>query len=713
MDMEMGPALLLSPGGLGSKKKKTWASSRAGRKEEEEEEEEEEEGARTAAATAGPGPRPTFHPCLHSSGEDPLSCRSRAPAKSSGGKLWVGGSSRPADSSGMPTGADAGAGAGGQPEGGNRLCSWRTVSVLLVLQTMAVLTTLVTYKGALHSTNTSSSASASTSTSRSGGTRGASLEGLDHWSDARKQPLLLMRKERAAVGGTPSSPGGARRSDISGLLLLQERVGGASTGPGGGPVRPGGAASSSTKGGTGVGQGGGADPAVAERLADGGKPERGDAEEDDLDDPAGAEPLEGRRQRERTGAADEDMDELETEEEQAAEGTGGREGVRAGEARGQGEAEATAAAGGRKSPSGKRLEGNQEAHFAAQEGTAAAAAAAAGEGALGRAGGEAGKSTSSLRGAGAAAAAGGRGGGDGGREARELSRERLQKKLRNALRLARTQGGAREQRLRGAVPEEQGHLARDAAGAKARRRLGREQMQKLRAALGLVNIEEVKERVRQQAEGRVPGLRPGRVVNLSAATGGAPWPPSNALSVRLAERNRLPPMNRERFSAGGAMGAQREGAGEEGDRVVVVLYVHNRPHYLRVVLDALARVDGINETLLIVRCSFMHTCACALAHARARALPRPLFCGCGVPLLSGSGSGSCSCSLAPSHSLSAPCSPPQELLLLVPLLLLLLLLPPPPPPPSSDSPPSCLWSKGAVPSPSGKAAHHPPGSMRG
>ncbi|KAI3471581.1 hypothetical protein Pfo_028231 [Paulownia fortunei] len=36
------------------------------------------------------------------------------------------------------------------------------------------------------------------------------------------------------------------------------------------------------------------------------------------------------------------------------------------------------------------------------------------------------------------------------------------------------------------------------------------------------------------------------------------------------------------------------------DHIVIVLYVHNRPQYLRVVVDSLSRVAGISETLLIV-----------------------------------------------------------------------------------------------------------------
>ncbi|XP_024535453.1 alpha-1,6-mannosyl-glycoprotein 2-beta-N-acetylglucosaminyltransferase-like [Selaginella moellendorffii] len=53
-------------------------------------------------------------------------------------------------------------------------------------------------------------------------------------------------------------------------------------------------------------------------------------------------------------------------------------------------------------------------------------------------------------------------------------------------------------------------------------------------------------------------------------------------------RNALPPRNSELFPA------------LARDHIIVVLYVHNRPQYLRVVIEGLSRVEGINETLLIV-----------------------------------------------------------------------------------------------------------------
>ncbi|OIV98864.1 hypothetical protein TanjilG_21199 [Lupinus angustifolius] len=65
-------------------------------------------------------------------------------------------------------------------------------------------------------------------------------------------------------------------------------------------------------------------------------------------------------------------------------------------------------------------------------------------------------------------------------------------------------------------------------------------------------------------------------------------PKQNELSRRLDELNGLPPKNLDLYPNLGK------------DRIVIVLYVHNRPQYLRVVVDSLSRVEGINETLLIV-----------------------------------------------------------------------------------------------------------------
>eukprot|EP00850_Spirogloea_muscicola_P009771 SM000055S18305 [mRNA] locus=s55:677559:679460:- [translate_table: standard] len=75
----------------------------------------------------------------------------------------------------------------------------------------------------------------------------------------------------------------------------------------------------------------------------------------------------------------------------------------------------------------------------------------------------------------------------------------------------------------------------------------------------------------------------------------APWawsdyavPPTSERADRLAQFKRRPPANQDLFPA------------LAEDRVVIVLYVHNRPQYLRLTMDALSRVDGINETLLVV-----------------------------------------------------------------------------------------------------------------
>ncbi|CAI7748713.1 unnamed protein product [Closterium sp. NIES-54] len=113
---------------------------------------------------------------------------------------------------------------------------------------------------------------------------------------------------------------------------------------------------------------------------------------------------------------------------------------------------------------------------------------------------------------------------------------------------------------------------------------------------------------------------------------GNPWPPVVARPDLLA-RNELLVRNADKFpeagvgrgggvwgkesgSQGGRREAERGGAeaerrreggqgGEGGvggqeERVIVVLYVHRREEYLRVSLDALSKVQGINETLLIV-----------------------------------------------------------------------------------------------------------------
>lgn len=64
--------------------------------------------------------------------------------------------------------------------------------------------------------------------------------------------------------------------------------------------------------------------------------------------------------------------------------------------------------------------------------------------------------------------------------------------------------------------------------------------------------------------------------------------PQNDLSRLLQRRNRFPPRNRDRFP------------NLASDHLIFVLYVHNRPQYLRLVVDSLSKVEGIGEALLIV-----------------------------------------------------------------------------------------------------------------
>lgn len=65
-------------------------------------------------------------------------------------------------------------------------------------------------------------------------------------------------------------------------------------------------------------------------------------------------------------------------------------------------------------------------------------------------------------------------------------------------------------------------------------------------------------------------------------------PKQNELSKSLGERNQLPPKNMDLYPS------------LRKNHVVIVLYVHNRPQYLKVVVESLAHVEGVNETLLIV-----------------------------------------------------------------------------------------------------------------
>ncbi|KAJ0963539.1 hypothetical protein J5N97_028661 [Dioscorea zingiberensis] len=65
-------------------------------------------------------------------------------------------------------------------------------------------------------------------------------------------------------------------------------------------------------------------------------------------------------------------------------------------------------------------------------------------------------------------------------------------------------------------------------------------------------------------------------------------PNQTALSISLDQRNKLPPRNSDRFP------------NLAKDHIKIVLYVHNRPQYLQVVVRSLSAVEGIGETLLIV-----------------------------------------------------------------------------------------------------------------
>ncbi|XP_022952309.1 alpha-1,6-mannosyl-glycoprotein 2-beta-N-acetylglucosaminyltransferase [Cucurbita moschata] len=65
-------------------------------------------------------------------------------------------------------------------------------------------------------------------------------------------------------------------------------------------------------------------------------------------------------------------------------------------------------------------------------------------------------------------------------------------------------------------------------------------------------------------------------------------PKQTELSIRLEKRNRLPLRNLDLYP------------NLAKDHIPIVLYVHNRPQYLRVVIDSLSKVTGISETLLIV-----------------------------------------------------------------------------------------------------------------
>ena len=76
---------------------------------------------------------------------------------------------------------------------------------------------------------------------------------------------------------------------------------------------------------------------------------------------------------------------------------------------------------------------------------------------------------------------------------------------------------------------------------------------------------------------------------------GNPWPPRVTAPAWLLRRMQEAPLNEEVYGR-----VERGGAGLR-DGEVVVLYVHKRAWYLNITLHALAQVEGINRTLLIVR----------------------------------------------------------------------------------------------------------------
>ncbi|XP_043692468.1 alpha-1,6-mannosyl-glycoprotein 2-beta-N-acetylglucosaminyltransferase [Telopea speciosissima] len=65
-------------------------------------------------------------------------------------------------------------------------------------------------------------------------------------------------------------------------------------------------------------------------------------------------------------------------------------------------------------------------------------------------------------------------------------------------------------------------------------------------------------------------------------------PKQTKLSILLEKKNKLPPRNLDVFP------------NLAKDHITIVLYVHNRPQYLQVVVKSLSNVEGISETLLIV-----------------------------------------------------------------------------------------------------------------
>ncbi|PQQ20751.1 alpha-1 6-mannosyl-glycoprotein 2-beta-N-acetylglucosaminyltransferase [Prunus yedoensis var. nudiflora] len=65
-------------------------------------------------------------------------------------------------------------------------------------------------------------------------------------------------------------------------------------------------------------------------------------------------------------------------------------------------------------------------------------------------------------------------------------------------------------------------------------------------------------------------------------------PKQTEFSLQLEKRNQMPPRNLDLYPS------------LDEDHITIVLYVHNRPQYLKVAVDSLSRVVGINGTLLIV-----------------------------------------------------------------------------------------------------------------
>lgn len=76
--------------------------------------------------------------------------------------------------------------------------------------------------------------------------------------------------------------------------------------------------------------------------------------------------------------------------------------------------------------------------------------------------------------------------------------------------------------------------------------------------------------------------------NLSLIGANLILPKQNELSISLEKRNSLPPRNMDLYP------------NLPRDHITIVLYVHNRPQYLQVVVNSLSHVVGISETLLIV-----------------------------------------------------------------------------------------------------------------